>query len=126
MSYEYVYVPKNKERAFPQEAMKAMQAWLTKLPIYVWEDGSYLLFGSSEDRAVSLPWLQQNPHKNDYLTASIHIEPKEIVISSVMECATDRMFYDFLIWCQQHWPGELRSQEYGEELLSPEELLIEP
>lgn len=123
MSYDYYYVPKNAEQTFPQQAVKAMQAWLKKLPIYIWEDGTYLLFRSEEDRAVSLPWIRKNPHQNDYLTASIHVDTKEVTIVSMMECVTDRMFYEFVIWCQQHWPGELY---YGEEYLSPEELLIEP
>ena len=122
MSYEYYFVPKNVERAFPPEAVAAMQARLETFPTYVWKDGTYLLFRSEEDRAMSLAWLRKNPSQNDYLTASIHIDSKEVTISSVLESTTDRMFYNFVTWCQQSWPGELY---YEDEPLSPAELLAE-
>lgn len=123
MPYEYYLVPEDENQAFPQEVVEAMHDYLKKLPSYRWEDGTYIVFHTVTDRDRRVPKLLAEPQRNDYLDPAIYIQPKEVMLSTVVNPKVDRYLYDFVLWCQERWPCQLY---YGSESVSPEELIAEP
>jgi hypothetical protein len=123
MSYEYYLVPKNEYQTFPQQTVDAMQNYLNNFPIYIWEDGTYILFHSVADRDRRVPQLLAKPQRNNYLDPAIHIEPHEVMLSTVADPEVDQYLYNFVLWCQERWSCDLY---YGGKTVSPEELIAEP
>lgn len=123
MPFDYYLMPTDERRSFPPDLVADMHRYLRGLPSYQWEDGSYLLFQTEEDRDRRVPQLLANRERNDYLDPFIHVEEKEVMLSAVVNPDVDRYLYDFVLWCQQRWPCELR---YFSQAVSPEALLAEP
>ena len=123
MPYEYHLEPKDSNNPFPQELIEAMHKYMERIPNYVWKDGTYTLFRTVNDRDRRIPKLLTESKKNDYLDPLIHIKPHDIMLSAVADPETDQYLYDFVLWCQEHWPCQLY---YDSEPVSPEDLTAEP
>lgn len=118
MPFEF-YLQPAPEAPFDAPAVDAMHAYLQALPNHQWPDGSYVLFGSTEERAADLPTLEAAT-QNDYTHALVAIDTDDVLLSAVGDLRTNQMMYDFVIWCRQHWPCVL--YEY-DEVVEPEVLL---
>ncbi len=123
MSYEYFLVPTDNNKTVTQEVLEAMSNYIRSLPSYRWNDGSYVIFQTPQNRDRRVPQLLANRGKNDYLDPIVRIEKKEVMLSIVLNPDLDQYLYHFVLWCQKHWDCQLY---YGGELVSPEELLVEP
>lgn len=120
MSYEYYLVPTDAEATFPPHLVQGMHDLVGAWTVYAWGNEHYSVFASPEERDLRLPKLLRVPRRNDYLTASINISPKEVEISSVMDDDTDQLFYNFVTWCQAQWPCTLHSMG---QIVVPETLI---
>jgi hypothetical protein len=122
MPFEYSLVPKDGERAFPAEMVEGMRRYLSELPSHRWNDDSFVLFSTLEDRDRRVPYLLANRGENNYLDPFIYVSAKEVLLSVVGNPDVDRYVYDFVVWCQRHWPCDLY---YVSQVVPPEELLAE-
>ena len=123
MPYEYYLEPEDENKTFPEHLIESMQTYLSQLPSYRWTDGTYIIFQDVKTRERRVPLLLAEPQRNDYLDPTIHISPKEVILSSVVDPEVDCYLYEFILWCQKRWSCQLY---YGSEPVSPEELMAEP
>jgi hypothetical protein len=123
MPYEYYLEPEDENKTFPQPLVEGMHDYLKHLPSYVWADGTYILFQNVSEREHRVPLLLAEPQRNHYLDPTININPKEVILSSVVDPDVDCYLYEFVLWCQERWPCKLY---YGSQPVSPEELMAEP
>lgn len=118
MPFEF-YLQPAPEATFDAPVVDAMHAYLQALPSHQWPDGSYVLFGSTEERATDLPALVAST-RNDYTHALVAIDTEDVLLSTVGDLRTNQMMYDFVTWCREQWPCVL--YEY-DEVVEPEILL---
>lgn len=122
MPYEYFLRPIGDKQTFAPEILDGMHKYLESIPSYRWEDGSYVIFRTEEDKNRRVPQLLVSSG-NDYLDPIVNIKPGEVMLSIVLDPDVDQYLYNFVLWCQKHCYCQL---SYAEENVSPEELLVEP
>ncbi|MFT4165554.1 MAG: hypothetical protein QM650_09965 [Microlunatus sp.] len=118
MPFEF-YLQPSRKTVFDPRAVEEMRAYLHALPSHRWPDSSYVLFKSADERTADLPSLLEAAGP-DYVHALVAVEPDYVLLVSVGDLDTNRMMYDFVVWCRQRWLCDL--YEY-EDQVEPQMLL---
>jgi hypothetical protein len=120
VSFDYYLVPIPPIEEFDDEALAAMTAYWESFPTWSAEAGSFTLFGDESSRALALERYEHEPPGNDYTVDEVHASSKNVHLSIVPENVTNKIVYDFAVWCLERWPCQL---EYAGQPVAPEELL---
>lgn len=124
MSYEYFLEPENEKRLFPPEILKGMHNFVDRIPHYLLDNGTYVVFKTHDYKDFRVPKLLsaiasgRGSSRDPY----IRISPMKVELSVVLDSRVDRYLYDFAVWCQKHHPCQLY---YDAQPVSLDELLYE-
>ena len=124
MPYEFYLEPEDEKRLFPQQVLEGMHNFVNKIPHYLLDNGTYVIFKSHKDKDVGVPSLLSAiaSGRGSFLDPYIRISPREVELSVVLDSRVDRYLYDFAVWCQKHHPCQLY---YDAQPVSLDELLYE-
>lgn len=124
MPYDYYLESDNEKKVFTEEMLLRMHEYINKISHYKVDDKFYYVFKNDSRRDVAIPLIQSKiaRGKNIYSHSGIGLTPTFIHLVIIGDVDVDRYIYDFVVWCQKHFPCQLYE---GSEVVPPEELLFE-
>ena len=124
MPYDFNLESENEKRMFSDKTLEEMQRYLYNVPHYRVDEKLYFIFENNERKDVAIPKILSDiaQNRNIYAYSCVVFKPTSIIISIIGDVDVDRYIYDFVVWCQKHFPCQLYE---GSEAVPPEELLFE-